>query len=135
MTDVALANTDKASLVDRLSSALPTGAIVRNRRASERSDFNAAIAVAPMLDRLPRRDEFQLAFCSDVSTGGISFYSTRLAASRPVVVWMTGTRELFIRSRVLSVVATRGPGGEDRSGFTFLVRCQFLERLRPEKFI
>jgi hypothetical protein len=108
------------------------GTIRPDRRKSERNPCTAMVWVAVVEDRFPTREDLQLAMCRDVSLDGISFYFRQMAHGQRVVLSLTRTTEVLLQARVVSsraVDATRSSPEHP-----FVIHCEFLGRLLPDRF-
>ncbi|HEX4145727.1 MAG TPA: hypothetical protein VHY91_19635 [Pirellulales bacterium] len=94
-------------------------------REPRRHPFHAIARVAPCRGTMPPTDnDFQLVWCHDLSTSGISFYwSTRPDFDQVVVALASPTGTIRVLARVLSYGPLAVQLGQ------FLVCCQFVRRV------
>jgi hypothetical protein len=96
-----------------------------NRRKRERRDFRYLQWAAPCQeDTLPDRRSFRQVRCSDISRGGMSYYTDRPPLDEFLVVGLGTSKEtIWLRCKVANCVRV----DEDKGAFR--IGCEFIERL------
>jgi PilZ domain len=100
------------------------------RRRHARSAFNATQRVAPYTNgQVPPLTAFRSVECHDLSCGGLSYFLNQPPLAKEVVLALTIRGEVkFFSARIVRTVGTLTP-----DGLKFLVGCQFVGRLQPDR--
>ena len=102
-----------------------------NRRKRERRGFSYLQWAAPCQhDTLPDRRSFRQIRCSDISRGGISYYTDRPPLDEYLVMGLGKSPNIiWVRCQISNCVRV------DEEKGAFRIGCQFIERLElPTEF-